>query len=326
MTHTVSALFPEIEPYHTFYLDVSPIHSIYIEECGNPNGYPVLFLHGGPGGHITPTSRRFFDPAYYRIILFDQRGSGKSTPHACLEENTTQHLIQDMEAIRTTLSIEKWLLFGGSWGTTLALSYAITHPHRVAGLILRGIFLGRQEDIQWLFQKGASEFFPEKWEAYTSIIPEEERDDFIQAYYKRLTSPDLNERQQAAIAWSNWEDGIVTLLPQPTPELSEQSILHALSIARLECHYFYHHMFQEDDQFILNHLSTIEHIPTIIVHGRYDVDCRPIGAWLVHQHLPKSTLHMVADAGHSTIEPGILSALVNATQQFKTTLVNPSST
>lgn len=267
-------LYPEINENFSKMLKVDDVHTIYYEESGNPQGIPVVFLHGGPGGGTTPTGRRYFDPKAYRIIQLDQRGSGQSTPRACLKNNDTWHIIEDIEKIREELSIEKWLVFGGSWGTTLALCYAIKHPERVLGLVLRGIFLGRREDITWLYEKGGvSEFFPEAFDRYVSIVPEEERHDIIGSYYKRLTSEDRKTREEAAREWSIWEGSVMTLHPVPNVEESAGEINFALSVATIECHFWMNDMFWGgDDNWLLNNVSAIKDIPTYIVHGRYDVD------------------------------------------------------
>ena len=310
------ALFPVIEPYQTHFLPVSDTHTLYVEECGNPNGVPVVFLHGGPGGAINPNCRRYFDPAFYRIILFDQRGAGKSTPTACIRENTPDFLVQDMEYIREFLKIDQWLVFGGSWGTTLALYYAILHTECVSGLILRGVFLGRQEDVDWLYQEGASYFYPQEWERYVQFIPEEERHHFIAAYYKRLTTGDSKQRLEAAKQFASWENQVVFLIPKEAEPWTEESEQAALNMATMETHFFVNGVFAEDN-YILNHAHLLAHLPVHIVHGRYDIDCRPIGAYLLHQALPQSKLTFVNDAGHAMSEPGITKALLEATQWFK---------
>ncbi|MGX7069600.1 prolyl aminopeptidase [Gemella bergeri] len=314
-------LYPEIKENFSKMLKVDDTHTIYYEESGNPKGIPVIFLHGGPGGGTTPTGRRFFDPTAYRIILLDQRGSGKSTPRACLENNDTWHIIDDMEKVRKALNIDKWLVFGGSWGTTLALCYAIKHPEKVLGLVLRGIFLGRREDIEWLYEKGGvSEIFPEAFERYTSIIPIEERDDIIGAYYKRLTSTDRKIREEAAREWSIWEGSVMTLYPIPNVEESAGEINFAISVATIECHFWMNNMFWNgDDNGLLNNVEAIKDIPTFIVHGRYDVDCRPINAYELSKRLNNCELEFVI-SGHASSEPAIVDALVRATDNFKETL------
>lgn len=311
-------LFPVIEPYAVHHIPVSEIHTIYVEESGNPHGYPVLILHGGPGGSINPESRRIFNPEVYRIIAFDQRGCGKSTPAYSLVENTTADLVSDIEMIRNAFGIEEWLVFGGSWGTTLALHYAIAHSTHVSGMMLRGVFLGRQSDVDWLYQKGASDFFPDQWQGFLAPIPVEEQGDLVSAYYKRLSNDDLSIALPAARAWANWEGGIVTLIPDENWEGEEDHGL--LSLARLECHYFYHHCFVEDDNYILNHADALKEIPISIVHGRYDVDCRPSGAYELHRVLPKSQLVFAQASGHAQNEPNTLKTLVRFAREFESLL------
>lgn len=310
-------LYPSIEANFTDFIKVDDVHNIYYEESGNPNGKPVVFLHGGPGCGTAPSCRQFFDPKFYRIILFDQRGSGKSTPHANLTNNDTDSIISDMEKIREKLGIEKWLVFGGSWGSTLALSYAIKHPEKVVGLVLRGIFLGRQEDIDWIYQEGgASNIFPDKWEDYVSVIPEAERDDIITAYYKRLTSDDRATRVEAARAWSMWEGSIVTLLPNEDVVNDFGDEDYAISMATIECHFWMNNMFRENRNYILDEADIIKDIPTTIVHGRYDMDCRFIGAWLLSKKLNNCDLNITI-SGHSSGEPEIIDRLVKATDNYK---------
>ncbi|MEZ7749613.1 prolyl aminopeptidase [Gemella sanguinis] len=310
-------LYPAIKENFSEMLDVDGTHTIYYEESGNPNGVPVIFLHGGPGCGTAPSCRQYFDPEFYRIILFDQRGSGKSTPRACLENNDTWHIIEDIEKIREKLNIDKWLVFGGSWGSTLSLCYAIKHPERVLGLVLRGIFLGRREDIEWIYEVGGvSNFHPESFERYISIIPEEERKDIIGAYYKRLTSEDKETREVAAKEWSMWEGSLVTLHPDPNLEQSFGEINYAISMATIECHFWMNNMFWDDDNWLLNHVDVIKDIPTWIVHGRYDVDCRPIGAYELNKKLNNCKLEFTV-SGHSSGEPEIIDSLVRATDYFK---------
>ena len=310
-------LYPAIKENFSEMLDVDGTHTIYYEESGNPNGVPVIFLHGGPGCGTAPSCRQYFDPEFYRIILFDQRGSGKSTPRACLENNDTWHIIEDIEKIREKLNIDKWLVFGGSWGSTLSLCYAIKHPERVLGLVLRGIFLGRREDIEWIYEVGGvSNFHPESFERYISIIPEEERKDIIGAYYKRLTSEDKETREVAAKEWSMWEGSLVTLHPDPNLEQSFGEINYAISMATIECHFWMNNMFWDDDNWLLNHVDVIKDIPTWIVHGRYDVDCRPIGAYELNKKLNNCKLEFTV-SGHSSGEPEIIDLLVRATDYFK---------
>lgn len=310
-------LFPKIDPFAIHYLEVSDGHTLYIEESGNPLGKPVVYVHGGPGGETTPQGRRFFDPGFYRIIQFDQRGCGKSTPHASLEKNTTQHLIGDMESIREYLQIEKWLVFGGSWGSTLSLCYAISHSTRVVGLILRGIFLARQEDCDWLYQNGASNFFPDQFADFRDYIPVEEQGHLLKAYYQRLTHPDVEIRLQAARHFANWEHGIITLFPPEPRELTHETDLADLAISRMESHYFVHNSFLESDNYILEHAQDLKDIPMYIVHGRYDVDCRPINAWLLHQAVPHSILTFSQGAGHSPYEETTAKVLVEYVEQAK---------
>lgn len=310
-------LYPPIEANFKGYIEVDQTHSIYYEESGNPDGRPVVFLHGGPGCGTSPTCRQFFDPDFYRIILFDQRGSGNSKPHACLENNDTDSIIQDMEKIREELGVEKWLVFGGSWGSTLALSYALKHPDKTLGLILRGIFLGRQEDIDWIYQEGgASNIFPEAWEKYISVIPQEERGDLIKAYYKRLTHEERCIRVEAAKAWSMWEGSLVTLLPNGDLVNDFGDEDYAISMATIECHFWMNHMFRENMNYILDESDIIKDIPTFIVHGRYDMDCRFIGAYLLSKKLNNCELK-VTISGHSSMEPEIIDALVRATDKYK---------
>lgn len=305
-------LFPAIIPEYSFHLKVSEGHELYIEECGNPEGVPVVFLHGGPGASCEPVHRRYFDPEHYRIILFDQRGCGKSRPHASLQDNTTQLLIEDLEKIRLHLKIDKWVVFGGSWGSTLALAYAETHVDKVLGLILRGIFLCRKQDIAWFYQDGASRLFPDAWEDFIHPIPVAERGDMISAYYKRLTSDNEIERMAAAKAWSIWEGSTATLRPSHTvlDYFADPHI--ALSIARIECHYFTHNSFIEENQ-LLDNIDRIKHIPGFIVHGRYDVICPIDQAFELNRRWPESQLKIIPDAGHAVSEVGITQALIEST-------------
>lgn len=308
-------LYPEIHPYVSHTLAVEPPHKLHVEECGNPHGIPVLFVHGGPGAGCEDYHRRFFDPERYRIILFDQRGSGRSAPHASLEGNTTQALVADMEAIREHLEIEQWLLFGGSWGSTLSLVYAETHPERVLGLVLRGIFLCRPHEIQWFYQQGASRLFPEYWQEYLAPIPEAEREDMVSAYYRRLSSDNEMERMSAAKAWSLWEGKTSTLRPSEAVVEHFGNPYTALSLARIECHYFVNDSFLEPEQ-ILRDADRLKGIPGVIVHGRYDVVCPVENAWQLHQRWPEAQLNIIPDAGHSASEPGTVAALVEATDDF----------
>ncbi|HEX8070293.1 MAG TPA: prolyl aminopeptidase [Pyrinomonadaceae bacterium] len=311
-------LYPPIEPYDEGRLPVSPVHTLYYEQSGNPDGQPVVFLHGGPGGGTVPDYRRFFDPEAYRIVLFDQRGSGKSTPHASLEENTTWHLVDDIERLREHLGIESWHVFGGSWGSTLALAYAETHPARARSLVLRGIFLCRPREISWFYQEGASAIYPDVWEQYLAVIPEAERGDMVSAYYRRLTSEDESERLAAARAWSIWEGSTSKLFPDPDFIAQFGTDEFAVAFARIECHYFINNSFFETDNWLVEHVGAIRHIPAVIVQGRYDVVCPMMSAWELHRAWPEADLRVVPDAGHSALEPGIRSALVEATDRFRT--------
>lgn len=311
--------YPEVEPYNTFRLKVSDIHELYVEEVGNPDGQPALFLHGGPGGGFGPDHRRLFDPEHYRIILFDQRGAGQSTPFASLEENTTWDLVADIEKLREHLGIEQWVVHGGSWGVTLALAYAQAHPHRVTGLILRGVFLCRPEEIEWFYQQGTSWIFPDFFEEYARLVPAEKRGSMVHSFYELLTHPDEKIRLDAAKAWSRWEGSTVKLIPDPRLiSHFEEDI--ALAIARIECHYFVNNAWLEENQLIRN-VDRIRHIPTYIVHGRYDVVCPAKNAWDLHKAFPEAHLSLVPDAGHAFNEPGILNALIEAQDALKKTPV-----
>lgn len=308
-------LYPPIKPYVSQTLPVSGGHSLHVEESGRHDGIPVVFLHGGPGAGCEPYHRQFFDPDVYRIVLFDQRGCGRSRPHASLQDNTTAALVTDIETIRESLGIEKWLVFGGSWGSTLALVYAETHPERVHGLILRGIFLCRDRDIHWFYQDGACSILPDSWQEYVDVIPEPERENMVAAYYRRLTGDDEVARMAAAKAWSVWEGRASTLLPRAAVIDHFANPLTALSLARIECHYFMNNSFLEDDQ-ILRQADRLHGIPGVIVHGRYDVVCPLEQAWLLNKAWPQSRLEIIPDAGHSATEPGIVDALVRATGEF----------
>jgi proline iminopeptidase len=310
------SLYPEIAPYRTGTLSVSPLHTLYFEESGNPQGKPVVFLHGGPGGGTEGKHRRFFDPSVYRIVLFDQRGCGKSTPHASLEDNTTWHLVSDMEALRQHLGISAWQVFGGSWGSTLALAYAQRHPLCVTELVLRGIFLLRKKELDWFYQAGCDQLFPDAWEQYLAPIPESERHDLVGAYHKRLTSSDAAVRSVAARAWSQWEGRTSMLLPNDTMIDKMGEDLFAEAFARIECHYFVNQGFLQGADALLSNVDKIRHIPTVIVQGRYDVVCPLRSAWDLHRAFPEADLRIVADAGHSAFEVGITSELVLATDRF----------
>jgi len=310
-----STLYSPIEPYVQHSLQVDSTHTLHIEECGNPYGIPVLFVHGGPGGGYAPIHRQFFDPSAYRIILFDQRGCGKSRPHACLTNNTTAHLIEDIEKIRRHLDIEKWLLFGGSWGSTLSLLYAQAYPERVLGLILRGIFLCRELDVNWFYQKGADQFYPEYWEDFIAPVTPEKRDNMIDAYHDLLTSSNEVARMRAAEAWAVWEGRTSNLETDPDTVNHFGEPFHALAMARIECHYFQHQAFIETNQ-ILNNTDAIAHLPITLVHGRYDMVCPINQAFELHDALPRSTLNICNQSGHSAMERDIAKALVAATDLF----------
>lgn len=310
------SLYPEIEPFDQGYLQVSPLHAIYYEQCGNPSGKPALFLHGGPGGGCNPRSRRFHDPALYRLVLFDQRGSGRSRPLGELRENTTWHLIADIERLRVHLGIDRWQVFGGSWGSTLALAYAEAHPERVSELVLRGIFLLRRSELEWFYQHGASELFPDAWEQFLRPIPPVERGDLISAYHRRLTGEDSEARLAAARAWSVWEASTSFLRPDPEHIQSATHEDFALSFARIECHYFVHGGFFDEDGQLLRDVGRIRHIPAVIVQGRYDVVCPMRSAHDLARAWPEAELVVVEDAGHSAFEPGTVDALVRATERF----------
>lgn len=308
-------LYPEIVPYVKHSIDVGPPHQLYVEECGKLSALPVAVVHGGPGAGCEPYQRRFFDPEKYRIILFDQRGCGHSSPHADLQNNNTQALVEDMEKIREHLGIEKWVLFGGSWGSTLSLVYAQTYPERVLGLILRGIFLCRPHEIQWFYQEGACRLLPDYWQDFIKQIPQDERGDIVKAYYQRLTSDDEILQMSAAKAWSKWEARAATLLPRKEVVEHFSNPYTALSLARIECHYFMNDAFLEPNQ-ILNNVHRLSGIPGTIVHGRYDVVCPLENAWELHQCWPQSDLQIVPDAGHSATEPGITDRLIIATNSM----------
>ncbi|MED7820377.1 MULTISPECIES: prolyl aminopeptidase [unclassified Francisella] len=308
-------LYPDIEPYNEEFLKVSEIHTIYFEECGNPTGKPVVFIHGGPGGGISPGARQYFNPEKYRIVLVDQRGCGKSTPFAELRENTTSDLINDFETIRKKLKIDRWMIFGGSWGSTLGLAYAQAHPEVVTELVLRGIFLGRRKEIAWLYQHGASEVFPDMWEHYIAPIPQELRGDFLVAYHKLLTGDNEELKRKAAKAWSIWEGSTSKLY------IDDESIERfagedfSLAFARIENHFFINQLFLEEAQ-LLKNAHKIRNIPGVIVQGRYDMVCPTASAWDLHKAWPEAKLEIIPDAGHSATEPGIIDALVKATNDF----------
>jgi proline iminopeptidase len=305
-------LFPEIRTYATHLVAVDELHTLYVEESGNPQGLPVLFVHGGPGAGCSANDRRFFDPERYRIILFDQRGAGRSTPHAELQANTSAHLVADIEAIREHLQVPAWVLFGGSWGSTLALLYAQAFPERVKAMILRGIFLCRQEDLHWFYQSGADRVFPDYWEDFQAVIPAEERADMMAAYYQRLTGPNEIAMMAAAKAWSTWEGRCATLRPNPDVVQHFAEPHRALALARIEAHYFVNAAFIAPGQ-LLAQADRLTGIPGVIVHGRYDMVCPLDNAFALHRAWPESELQIIRDAGHSSQEPSIVDALVRAT-------------
>ena len=305
-------LYPPIKVNRQFWLQVDPLHELYVEESGNPEGLPVLFVHGGPGAGCEEKHRSYFDPNVYRIILFDQRGAGKSRPHASLERNTTLDLVSDMEMIRVALEIDRWVLFGGSWGSTLSLVYAEMHPDRVMGLVLRGIFLCRPREIAWFYQDGANHLFPDYWQDFIAPIPDEERHDLLHAHHRRLTGDDEVARMRSAEAWSVWEGRTATLVPKREVVDFFSNPHVALALSRIESHYFVNHIFLEQN-YILANAYRLKNIPGMIVHGRYDVVCPLENAWDLHQAWPESSLEIIPDAGHSASEPGIVHALIQAT-------------
>lgn len=310
--------YPPIKPYAQHQLAVENPHALYIEECGNPNGLPILFVHGGPGAGCNEDQRRYFDPQFYHIILFDQRGCGRSTPHAELRGNNTQALIDDIEKIRHFLKIDRWILFGGSWGSTLSLLYAQAHPARVLALILRGIFLVRNSDLNWFYQHGASEIFPDYWADYIAPVPPEKRDNFIHAYHDIFTGTNDIAKMAAAKAWYIWEMRTINLLPKEVTVETAEDIRKAYAFSLIENHYFYNNCFIGSNQ-ILNNCVAIMDIPTIIIHGRYDIVCPFDNAWQLHKALPNSELQIIADSGHAGNELGIINALVHATNRLRTT-------
>lgn len=309
-------LYPPIEPYRTGFLKVSDLHEIYFEECGNPEGKPVVFLHGGPGGGASPKPRRFFHPDKYRIVLFDQRGSGRSLPNACLEENTTWDLVADIEKLRILLGIERWQVFGGSWGSTLALAYAERHPDRVTELVLRGIFMLRAKELAWFYQEGASFIYPDAWESYLAHIPAHERHDMISAYHARLTSDDEAVRLAAAKLWSGWEGATAKLVPDPSLISSHEEATFALAFARIESHYFVNRGFLDSEDQLLRDVDKIRHIPGVIIQGRYDMCCPITTAWDLHKAWPEADFIVTTDAGHSAWDAPNARALVAATDRF----------
>ncbi len=309
-------LFPRIEPRRAGRLKVSDVHELYWEESGSADGIPVVALHGGPGGGSNPEMRRFFDPDRYRIILFDQRGCGRSSPHSELEDNTTWRLVEDMEKIRQMLNIDKWLVFGGSWGSTLALTYAAIHKQSTLGLVLRGIFLLTQSEIRWFYQEGASRLFPDSYDRYVAPIPEAERGDLLSAFHKRLTGADPNERATAARSWAQWEGETLSLLSagRHPPRFEDQAFLDAF--ARIECHYFWNKGFFEKDGWLIEQAQNFGDLPGVIVHGRYDVVTPLSSAWTLKKAWPTAELKIIQNAGHSSLEPGIVHELVSATDRL----------
>ncbi|MEM8677016.1 MAG: prolyl aminopeptidase [Cyanobacteria bacterium P01_G01_bin.67] len=311
-------LYPPIEPYHQGKLKVSDLHTIHYEESGNPAGKPVIFLHGGPGGGISPAYRQFFDPLKWRIIIFDQRGCGQSIPYAELRENTTWDLVDDIEQLRQHLNIARWVVFGGSWGSTLSLAYSQTHPDRCKGLILRGIFMLRPSEIRWFYQSGANHIYPDAWQEYLKPIPPAEQDDLLGAYYRRLTSDDRQIRLEAARAWSVWEASTSRLIPSGASKQSFGRAEFAEAFARIECHYFVNRGFFKRENQLLANIGLIRHLPGVIVQGRYDVVCPMISAWELHQAWQEAELIVINDAGHSAFETGIKDALLRTSDRFAT--------
>ena len=308
-------LYPEIEPFETGWLDTGDGHRVYWERCGTKGAKPAVFLHGGPGGGFSPKHRRLFDPALYDVILFDQRGCGRSTPFASLDNNTTWHLVADIERLREMIGVEQWLVFGGSWGSTLALAYAETHPERVTELVVRGIYMLTQPELDWYYQFGVSEMFPEKYEGFIAPIPEDERHDIVAAYRKRLVGDDREEQLRCARAWSIWEGETITLLPEPETSDTFLDPDYALAFARIENHFFTHAGWFEDRQ-LLRDAHKIADIPGTIVHGRYDMPCPMRYAWLLHKTWPKADFHVIEGSGHAYSEPGILDRLIRATDLY----------
>ncbi len=313
----MAELYPSLHVNLMDTLQVSDLHTIFLEESGNPHGKPVLFLHGGPGAGVSGEHRRFFDPKVYRIILFDQRGAGRSTPSGELRENTTWDLINDIEKIRTHLKIVKWVVFGGSWGSTLALAYAIKHTDRVKALILRGIFLCRPSEIQWFYQNGASHIYPDYWQQYLAPIPESERNDLVKAYHQRLTDSDIEKRKKPAMAWYKWESFTASLSPNVSAIHEFDDVKYAMAFSRIECHYFINNAFFPTENYLLENAHLLANIPTTIVQGRYDMVCPMQSAWELKQKMPHAILHVINDAGHTAFEKGLSHKLVDATEMYK---------
>jgi len=311
----LAGLYPPVEPFKTGLLDVGDGHRVYWELCGNPSGKPAVFLHGGPGAGCSVEHRRLFDPNKYCVLLFDQRGCGRSTPHASIDANTTWHLVADIERLREQQGTQQWLVFGGSWGSTLALAYAQTHPQRVSELVLRGIFTLRREELLWYYQEGASWLFPDEWEHFLAPIPQDERHDLMAAYRRRLTGTDERAKVEAAVAWSRWEGRTITLLPNATVDGVHSDPHYALAFARIENHYFVNHGFFEDQQ-LLRDAARLRGIPAVIVQGRYDVATPAKTAWELHRAWPEADFHLINDAGHAYNEPGTLDQLIRATDRF----------
>ena len=312
---SLRSLYPEIEPFETGMLDVGDGHTIYWERVGTKGAKPAVFLHGGPGGTISPKHRRLFDPARYDVVLFDQRGCGKSTPNASIEANTTWHLVADIERLRTMCGFEKWLVFGGSWGSTLALAYAEAHAGRVSELVVRGIYTLTRAELEWYYQFGVSEMFPDKWERFVAPIPEAERGDMMAAYRKRLVGSDRAAQIEAALAWSTWEGQTITLLPEAETSDPFAEVDYAIAFARIENHYFVHAGWLEEGQ-LLRDAGKLKDIPGVIVHGRYDMPCPAKYAWALHKAWPKAEFYLIEGAGHAFSEPGILDRLIYATDKF----------
>lgn len=315
MTTELRGFYPEIEPFETGMLDVGDGHQIYWERFGTKGAKPAVFLHGGPGGATGPGNRRLFDPALYDVMMFDQRGCGKSIPHASIDANTTWHLVADIERLRELMGVETWLVFGGSWGSTLALAYAETHPERVSELILRGIYTLTKAELDWYYQFGVSEMFPDKWERFCAPIPENERHEMMAAYRRRLTGTDREEQLCCAVAWSSWEGETITLLPNPDYSDHFYDPEFALAFARIENHFFVHAGWLEEGQ-LLRDAHKLKDIPGVIIHGRYDMPCPAKYAWALHKAWPKADFHLIEGAGHAYLEPGILDQLIRATDRF----------